>query len=65
MTEAVKKYRKNNPKCVFCPHLDTRALEVHGADKLWWCLAKMKSVKQERAYALRPFCSCYDVREEK
>ena len=61
MTDAVKKYRKNNPKCVFCPHLGARAPE----DKLWWCKAKMKSVGQDSAYRLRPFCSCYEVREEK
>lgn len=64
MTEAVRKYRKDHPKCAYCLHIESKT-DLSGANKFCWCQAKMKSISGKGVYQHRPFCTCYDVRDEK
>lgn len=64
MNEKVRKYREKHKRCKYCTYLKP---EYFGENSWYICKAKEKIIKDLTPNMIcvpRPFCKCYEVRDE-
>lgn len=54
INEKILKYRQNYPKCKYCKYYTVEIFD--------YCIAKDKIISSIDIF--RPFCSCYEVKDE-
>lgn len=64
MDKAVQEYRLKHRKCAYCAHGRGLMLGMP-AREIWWCKAKLKSLSARAAFAPRPNCKCFMLKEGK